>query len=138
MLNAFVSGETNKPVIAANEREGAIWLKRPVILSPRFHLHFTVYLDSACWDSMWGRSWAMDGFAVTLSKTTNYVKGGGGSLGYLDIWDAIVGEFDFWQNPEIGDISANTMSIHSCFKRTCNYFESGTKQVNLPFVIIKF
>jgi len=73
---------------------------------------------------------------VTLSKTTNYLKGGGGALGYLDIYDALVGEFDFWRNSGEGDIGDDTMSVHPCFKSTCNYYESGaTRQVRLPFVI---
>jgi len=132
MLNKLGSAQTNKPIIASNESSGALWLNRPVILSPRFLLHFTVFLDSACFSFL--SSWAVDGFAVTLSKSKNYLKGGGGSLGYMDIWDALVGEFDFYKNSEIGDIADDTMSIHECFQKTCSPSEVGTKQVELPFV----
>jgi len=130
-LSAFGSGQTSKPVIAARDVEGAIWYRRPVILSPRFELHFTVYLESACFN-IW--AWANDGFVVTLSKTTNYLRGGGGLLGYHNIYDALVGEFDFWRNYQEGDIGDDTMSIHQCFKKSCTYEEIGTKQVKLPFV----
>jgi hypothetical protein len=132
MLKAIGSAENGRPVIAGDEKEGALWYDQPVLLSPRFSLHFTVFLDSACMSFI--SAWANDGFVVTLSKTTNYLRGGGGALGYLNIFDALVGEFDFYRNSDKGDIGDDTMSIHKCFKKSCNDNEIDSKQVNLPFV----
>lgn len=74
----------------------------------------------------------MDGFAIILSRSKDYLGPGGGSLGYDGIYDALVTEIDLYQNP--GDLSSNTVSIHRCYKEYCKWNEgSNTFQANLPF-----
>ncbi len=130
-MKKFGSAENGRPAIAKHDKEGALWFNRPILLSPRFSLHFTVFLDSACFNF---KAWANDGFVVSLSKTKDHLRAGGGAIGYQYLYDALVGEFDFYRNSELGDIGDDTMSIHKCFKKYCTASEVGAKQVKLPFV----
>jgi hypothetical protein len=79
----------------------------------------------------------LDGFSIILSKTPNYLNGDGGYLGYFNIVNSLVLEVDLNQNPEFGDISANSLSVHRCYSSRCTPDErTNTIQKELPFVLI--
>ena len=116
--------------ISWREGPGALWLVDPLVIHPRFELRTKVVINNrGCRDS---QSSAIDGFTIIVSKSKDYLGGGGGSLAYDGIYDALVTEIDLYQNE--GDLSSNSVSLHRCYKSYCRWTEgSNTFQANLPF-----
>ncbi len=72
----------------------------------------------------------LDGFAIVIGKTKNYLGAGGSGLGYDGIYNSLVAEVDL--NQDEGDKSSNTISYHDCIQKTCSWQEGpGTIQTNL-------
>jgi hypothetical protein len=119
--------------IAMKEGSGALWFNRKIRVAPRFEakIYYTIN-DGGCNDP---GSWAFDGVTAMISKTTDYLLGSGGSMGYDSMYDAIVTEIDLYDNPEIGDLSDNALSVHKCFRQNCLPNEgTNTVQRELPYV----
>jgi hypothetical protein len=124
--------------IATKEPEGALWYTgRAVRLYPVFEWFTSVKIpDDGCWD-IFG-SWAFDGFTMIMTKTKPpFLNGGGGAMGYFNLYNGIVLEVDLYYNSEAGDLSENSISLHKCYNSYCTYFENAnTIQRNLPIVIL--
>ena len=83
-----------------------------------------------------GNYWAFDGFAMILTQTKPpYASGAGSSMGYNNLYNALVIEVDLHYNSELGDISSNSLSLHRCYGIYCGPSENYlTTQRNLPIV----
>jgi hypothetical protein len=127
------SGDIGNLYIATKEQAGALWLNRKVRIEPRFEakLFFTISADG-CGDH---QSYSIDGIATILSKSNEYVQGKAGSMGYDNIFDALVTEIDLNYDKKFGDYSENSLSFHRCFRQNCHALEdANTVQGKLPYV----
>jgi hypothetical protein len=122
--NTFAFGSaTNTPSlsIASNVGPGALWFNRKVRVHPRFEVKLKVTIPSFnC-----NRNVPLHGFTIILSKTPNYMNGGGSNLGYFNIFNSIVIEIDLEQNMNLGDSGPTSLSYKSCINTTCNANESA-------------
>ena len=79
-------------------------------------------------------SYYTDGFVLAISNTM-FCKAPsiGAFLAYNGYNNgAVIGEFDWFGNFDIGDISYNSISIHDCLNSPCNYSENAnTSQIKM-------
>ena len=133
MLKSFGNASVNgNPAINNGDGTGALWINRLVRVYPRFQIFLNVAINNGgCLNFF---AWAYDGFTIILANTNNNLGGGGGFLGAYPINNAIVTEFDFYQNSDYGDQSSNAVSIHKCPSSACSVHENGTTQssTNVP------
>ena len=123
--------------IAKKEGEGGLWYKGAFKIFPKFELQTQIRIPiDGCKDL---NSWSFDGFTMILTQTKPpYASGGGGYIGYNNIYNALVIEVDLVYNEEYGDSQANSLSLHRCYGINCSPVEGpNTVQRNLPIVIFK-
>jgi len=115
--------------IAFKEGAGALWWNKKLRLTPRFEIRMKININkNGCSDSA---SYSIDGFALILSKQTNFLGGDGNNKGFGGIYDALVTEIDLYGNP--GEISSNFVRLNRCYNQYCRADNSGSVSNNLPF-----
>jgi hypothetical protein len=121
-------------LIAASEGAGGLWLDRKIRVFPRFEAKLFITV-SECDDR---QATSIDGIAAILSKTKDYAQGGIHTMGYNNIYDALVTEIDIGYSKDMGDQGGDkfcSMSIHKCFKQQCTALEgANTIQGKMPNV----
>ena len=119
--------------IAKSGGEGGLWYNGAFRVYPKFELQTQITIPSdGCFDLLS----SFDGFTMILTQTKPpYASGGGGFIGYNNIYNALVIEVDLWYNEEFGDSQANSLSLHRCYGNNCSPMEGfNTVQRVLPIV----
>lgn len=115
--------------ISFKEGAGALWWRKKLRLTPRFELRMKIKIPNhGCYD---GPSYSIDGFALILSKTNNYLGYSNNDKGYGGIFNALVTEIDLNANP--GEISSNFVNLRECYGITCRASNGKSSSANIPF-----
>ena len=94
---------------ASQGQNGAAWHSDKQFVSLEWETEFSFNLNENTGD--FGGS---DGFAFVIQNNQpTYLVGGGGSLGYMNLQNSLVVEFDTFQNSENSDPSPSHISVHT-------------------------
>lgn len=106
---AIANGNTLRLTPAAGSMEGAAWHAEKQFVSVGWETSFNFNLNENVGDV--GGS---DGFTFIIQNhAATYLAGGGGTLGYADLPNSLVIEFDTYQNGESSDPSQSHISVHT-------------------------
>lgn len=109
-----------------------MYLQNPLTYNDDFIIYFKIKKKADASDN------ANDGLTFSIAKKNNFCDGGGGNNGVYRLPDAIVAEFDTYQN---NDYWVNSLSMHDCIGSTnCDVTQPENIQyeIELNNVFTKF